>query len=654
MKLPQIVIAFLVAAPAFPQSTAKSVADTMQAPLQNAEITAWQIRQYVVKEVPKLVVPASAAEWTAQAADLRRRTLEIAFHGWPKEWIDSSPKFEDLGYISAGKGYRLRKLRYEVVPGFQSVALLYEPEILHGKVPAILNVNGHEPEGKSMEYIQKRCINQARQGILALNLEWIGMGELAVPENVHWNEAYLDMVGANGLGLIYLEMRRGLDYLWQDARVDRGRIGVTGLSGGGWQTIVLSALDPRVTASLPDAGYNSSLSIGAVEMVGDNEQSATDFNSQLDYTHLTAMRAPKPTMLIFNENDNCCFRAPRMKPFLYDAVRPFFKLYGAQDKFHWYANTDPGDHNYQLDNRMHSYQFFEEAFGLPAVSHESPADSDIKSKAELDVGLPKDNLNLLTLARQFAQQIERSPIPANESSMRAWADGERERLKRTVRYHPVNLNSPWPVANSWGGGVKTVSYRFDFNNQLSANGTWLKSTSTPDDAPWTIVLDDRGKKASGAPISDRVNRGEQVLATDLLFFGDAATAPYYYPVYDRMLAMLGDRSLGMEAAQLTAIAAWLRKASGHQRGRLEVDGMRSQAVALVAAAIEPSLFSEIIVRNGLGSWAEILERTIRYQDEPELFCLDLYKYFDLDRLALLAIPTHIEAQHSINLAKSAS
>ncbi|MGI8743039.1 MAG: alpha/beta hydrolase family protein [Bryobacteraceae bacterium] len=650
-----VVIALLLAPAAFPQTTAESVTRTMQQPLQNSEITAWQIRRYVVGKVPKLVLPGSAAEWTTQAGELRRRALEVAFHGWPKEWIDPAPKFEDLGYLPAGEGYRLRRLRFEIVPGFQASALLYEPQILRGKVPAILNVNGHEQEGKAMEYIQKRCINQARRGILALNLEWIGMGELAAPENVHWNEAYLDLAGANGLGVFYLEMRRGLDYLWQLPGVDRTRIGVTGLSGGGWQSIVLGALDERVTAALPDAGYLASLSLGGVELVGDNEQSATDFNSFLDYTHLTAMRAPRPTLLIFNEDDNCCFRAPRMKQFLYDAARPFFALYGAADKFHWYANTDPGDHNYQLDNRMHSYQFFAKYFGLPPVSQEIPADADIKSREELNAGLPKDNLNLLTLARQFASQIARPGIPADPASLKTWADRERERLKQIVRYHSAGLDfSPWPVANSWGGGLKTIGYRFDFSNGLSADATWLKSTVIPDSAPWTVVLDDRGKKESGVEISDRVNRGEQVLAADLLFFGDAATPKYYYPVYDRMLAMLGDRSLGMEAAQLIGIVDWLRTTSGHRAGRIEVSGMRTQAVALVAAAIDPSLFSQIVVRKGLDSWSEVFAKPIRYQDDPELFCLDLFKYFDLDRLTAMAHPDRVESTATLEFAPEAA
>jgi dienelactone hydrolase len=630
------VTALLSIAAARSQTTADSVAHAMEQRLQNADVTEWQIRHYVVGRVPKLVLPASAAQWTATAKALRTKTLDVAFQGWPAEWIQSAPVFEDLGYIPAGKGYRLRKLRYTVVPGFQSTALLYEPETLRGKIPAILNVNGHEPEGKAMEYIQKRCISQARQGILALNLEWIGMGELADPENVHWNEAYLDLAGVNALGLFYLEMRRGLDYLWQHPNVDRARVGITGLSGGGWQSIVLGALDERVLVAVPNAGYLSSMSLGGAEWVGDNEQSATDFGTPADAMHLTAMRAPRPTLLIYNANDNCCFRAPRMKPFLYDAVRPFFELYGAAEKFSWYENTDPGDHNYQLDNRLRSYDFFARYFGLTPPARETPADADIQTREQLDVGLPANNLTLLTLARTFASRIQRSAVqPGGEAR-------ERDTLKQLVRYHAAHVNFAWPVADSWGGGMRTIGYRFDFDNELSASGTWFKAVHAPVDTAWTVVLDDRGKKASSAAVSGLVNRAEQALAVDLLFTGDAAPPKYYYPVYDRMLATLGERSLGIEAAQLIGIVDWLRKTSGQPTGRVMVSGKRNQAVVLVAAAIEPSLFSQVTVREGLESWSKVFDLPIRYLDAPELFCLELYRYFDVDRLTALAKPVRFD------------
>jgi len=50
-------------------------------------------------------------------------------------------------------------------------ALLYEPTNLSGRVPVVLNVNGHDGSGKVAAYKQARCINQAKRGMLALNDE---------------------------------------------------------------------------------------------------------------------------------------------------------------------------------------------------------------------------------------------------------------------------------------------------------------------------------------------------------------------------------------------------------------------------------------------------------------------------------------------------
>ena len=42
----------------------------------------------------------------------------------------------------------------------------------------VLNVNGHDGGGKAADYKQTRCINQALKGMIALNVEWLGMGQL--------------------------------------------------------------------------------------------------------------------------------------------------------------------------------------------------------------------------------------------------------------------------------------------------------------------------------------------------------------------------------------------------------------------------------------------------------------------------------------------
>jgi len=609
------------------QTQPRQVAEVLAPELQTPDVVAFQLRNYLMRKAPRLPEARRAEEWTAEARRLRRRVLEeVVFHGWPREWIEAPPRFEDLGPVPSGKGYRMRKLRYEIVPGFYSTAILYEPETLRGKVPAILNVNGHVgAPGKAVEYKQKRCIHQALQGMLALNLEWLGMGELTAKENQHWFGAHLDLVGANAAGLFYLAMRRGLDYLWQHPNADQSRIGVTGLSGGGWQTIVLSALDERVSAAIPVAGYSAIVArIERPADTGDIEQNATDLLTVADYSHLTAMRAPRPTLLIYNAEDDCCFRAPLVRPDIFDRVRPFFRLYGKEGNLSWHENTDPSDHNYQRDNRIQAYRFFARHFGLPAPETETPVDAEIKSREELAVGLPKDNLTILALARKLAAGLERRLAGRTE-------------LAATLRYQPARVAHAWALANTKRKELETRSYRFEFSNGLSATGVWLKAIAAAESAPVTVVLNDQGKKNAQVVVSDRVNRGEQVLAGDLLFTGDAAPQKPGASSYAQMLATLGERALGLEAAQLCGIVAWL----GQRPVRVETAGMRSQMAALASAALEPGLFSEIVIRDGMRSLTHLLDTPIEYQTASDLFCLDLYKLFDVERLVELAAPAKV-------------
>ncbi len=604
----RLVLFALAAAAAFSQSEPRGVTRLLEVPLQTPDVTAYQLRHYLLAKVPALPSPRSAEQWTAESQRLRRRILdEIVFHGWPPEWVTAPLRAEDLGRLPGGPGYGIRKLRYEIVPGFWSSALLYEPDPMPAKAPAIVNVNGHVgAPGKAVEYKQKRCINQARQGILALNLEWLYFGELAHQENAHWFGAHLDLAGANGVGLFYLAMRKGLDYLWDHPNVDRARVGVTGLSGGGWQTIFLASLDERVAAAVPVAGYSSSVSrIERPQDIGDIEQNPTDLLTIADYPHLTAMRAPRPTLLIYNAEDNCCFRAPLVKPYIYDRVLPFFRLYGRESNLGWHENTDPGDHNYQLDNRIQSYRFFARHFGLPAADREIPADAEIRTVEELRAGLPADNLTVLGLARRLADRPTGAPPD----------------LRRVVRYRPAALAHAWAAGNTKQKGIETRSWRFNFQDGLSATGVWLKAVTASAGAPATILLADGGKKTAGEAVSERVNRGEQVLALDLLFFGDAAPRNPGPHAYAQVISSAGERPLGIQAAQLIALVRWLEA----PRVRIEATGPRSQVVARVAAALEPKLFAEVVTREGLTSLRQLLDAPVEYQAAPELFCLDLLR-----------------------------
>src|SRR5271157_3820990 len=142
---------FLVAGSAFGQADPEMLKDVLGAENLPPAVSAFQVRQYILGRIASPPNPQSSEAWTAEAKRIREHVLrDVVFHGWPSDWVNSPPKFEEVAVIETGNGYKLRKLRYEIVPGFYSAAILYEPDHLEGKVPAILNVNGHVgPEGKA-------------------------------------------------------------------------------------------------------------------------------------------------------------------------------------------------------------------------------------------------------------------------------------------------------------------------------------------------------------------------------------------------------------------------------------------------------------------------------------------------------------------------
>ena len=105
---------------------------------------------------------------------------------------------------------------------------------------------------------------------------------------------------------------------------------MTGLSGGGWQTALLSALDERVKVIVPVAGHSAVWQAPGLH----RRTLATKSNAQptsaqsADYDALSALFAPRPTLLIYNRHDDCCFQTRRARKSIYEPIRPVFALFG--------------------------------------------------------------------------------------------------------------------------------------------------------------------------------------------------------------------------------------------------------------------------------------------------------------------------------------
>jgi len=209
LNLPQPILSLLVYAIALcglvasglGQTTGASVQGPLEQRIQTAEVSAFQLQSYLAKRIPKLPSPASAEQWRSEEQNCATTFSSM--------WLFTAGLKNGLKLLPSSS--RLRSLRPErdtgcancgtpLCPVFESTAILYEPEKISGKAPAVLNLIGHEVAGNAAEYEQKRCINFAKKGILALSMAWVGFGELAQPENAHDYGAHLDLVGANALG----------------------------------------------------------------------------------------------------------------------------------------------------------------------------------------------------------------------------------------------------------------------------------------------------------------------------------------------------------------------------------------------------------------------------------------------------------------------
>jgi len=371
------------------------------------------------------------------------------------------------------------------------------------------------------------------------------------------------------------------------------------------------------------------------------EEDAPDIMQGFDYPEFIAMRAPRPTLLVHNAVDSCCFRAPLVKPYIYNNVKPFFQMYGVQGNLAWHKNFVPGVHNYQLDNRTQAYRFFTEHFHLPVAENEIFSDSEIRNAQQLAIGVPADNLTILGLAKQLAAKITREPVPAAGAERAVWIRSNREKLQSVIRYKPVSMTRALRMTNSKGMDFESLSYRFDLSNGRRATGIWLKQDGSPQAEPITIVLNDKGYKAAGQDVFEQLTSGHEALALDLLFNG--ATMPELPDSSDWELLVdaSGDRSLGLEVAQLLAVTHWLRSTTGAGNIQVDTDGIRNQVIALVAAAIEPGAFSGVTSQNAMKSLAYLLDKPVPLRSAPELFCLDLYKDFDLDSISALASPLKV-------------
>ncbi len=195
--------------------------------------------------------PASLEEWKQERVTLRENLLK-AWGGFPETPCDLEPRV--LGGFQRD-GYRVEKLIFQTRPGVWMTANAYVPD-QPGKHSAILHVHGHWAGAKQDPVVQTRCIGCAKLGFFVLCVDAFGAGERGIEKPLgeyhgEMTAATLLPVGLPLSGLQVYENMRAVDYLQRRPEVDPDRIGITGASGGGNQSMYAGAFDERIRCVVP-------------------------------------------------------------------------------------------------------------------------------------------------------------------------------------------------------------------------------------------------------------------------------------------------------------------------------------------------------------------------------------------------------------------
>jgi dienelactone hydrolase len=595
---------------------------------------------YCESLIPRVPSPTTLTHWKVYSREMRTDALShVIFRGEASTWRTAKTRVEWGATIPGGQGYRIKKLRYEAIPGLWIPALLYEPEKLAGKVPVIIDVNGHDASGKASDYKQVLCINLAKRGMLALNVDWYGMGQLGGKDFGHDQINHIDLCGTSGVATHFLAQTRAIDLALALENTDPERLAVTGLSGGGWQTIFVSAFDTRVRLCNPVAGYSSFRTRARFfSDLGDSEQTPCDLATVTDYAAMTAMIAPRAALLTFNAKDDCCFASDHALPPLLEAARPIFKLYGVEDKLRTHINHDPGTHNYLTDNRQAFLRMVGEQF-FPGSSQfdakEISCDSELKTPDELRVEMPRDNETLHGLASGLSERLPRDRMPTEgKEQARTWQERARDRLRQIVRARQDAAKAD-KVGEESSGSITAIRWRLQVGAWSVPVAEFVRGT------PKTTVLmiGDAGRRQLAAAVRDRLKgNGElRVLVVDPFYLGESLITDHGY-LFALLLAAVGDRPLGVQASQIAAVAEWAKAREPGVPVELAAFGPRTSVMALVAAGLSHSEVDSVVLSEPLGSLKELIETRAAYIDMPELFCFGLLEHFDVFQLAAMTAP----------------
>ncbi|MEC9327494.1 MAG: acetylxylan esterase [Verrucomicrobiota bacterium] len=389
--------------------------------------------------------PQSVKEWSHRSAKIRHQ-LKVAAGLYPEP--SKCPLNAVVRDRTDHGDFTVEKVFFETLPGYYLTGTLYRPKNSNKKRPGVLCPHGHwkdarfydAGEEKAKQQIDKgaesniesarnpyqsRCIGLARLGCTVFQYDMIGNSDNhqisyeiahrfakqrpAMISEKKWG-LYSPQAESHLQSIMMLQTWnsiRAIDFMQGLEDVDPDRIAVTGASGGGTQTFMVSALDPRVKVSMPAVMVSTAMQGGCTC------ENAALLRINEGNIAFAALFAPKPLGLTTADD-----WTKEMATKGFPEIKKTYQVLGAPQNTMLH-NRIEFEHNYNLPSRQAVYGWFNKHLELGSKEPENERPHTRLSKERLSVwdkehpmprGGDEFEVELLqSLAKDIKKKVESDP-----------------------------------------------------------------------------------------------------------------------------------------------------------------------------------------------------------------------------------------------------